>query len=204
MAEEKKENVMEEELKSKDIKKEEPEEEKEEGKKKAKKEEEVLEEAELVEEEPEVDELEEAKKESAKWKDSYMRKIAEFENIKKRMQREKEDFVKYASEKLVVKVLESVDNLERAIESSKKNQDFDSLVKGVEMTLNQMHKLLKDEGVEPLESEGKEFDPYQHHAMMQEENKEFEHNTVIQELQKGYKMKGKVIRPALVKVAKNK
>ncbi|OQY09983.1 MAG: nucleotide exchange factor GrpE [Fusobacteriia bacterium 4572_132] len=195
MAEEKKEKGMEEEVvaETKEFKTETTEEN-----------EEVLEEAELVEEEPKVDELEEAKKEIAKWKDSYMRKIAEFENIKKRLQREKEEFVKYASEKLVVKVLEAVDNLERAIESSKKNQDFDSLVTGVEMTLNQMHKLLKDEGVEPLESEGKEFDPYQHHAMMQEQNEEFEHNTVIQELQKGYKMKDKVIRPALVKVAKNK
>lgn len=198
MAEEKKENVMEEEVQTETKETEKEKKEKTEGK------EEVLEEAELVEEEPKLDELAEEKKETAKWKDSYMRKIAEFENIKKRMQREKEDFVKYASEKLVVKVLEAVDNLERAIDSSKKNQDFESLVKGVEMTLNQMHKLLKDEGVEPLESEGKEFDPYQHHAMMQEENVEFEHNTVIQELQKGYKMKDKVIRPALVKVAKNK
>ena len=151
----------------------------------------------------ETERIKELELEVDKWKDSYIRKVAEFENIRKRLEREKEEFVKYASEKLLVKVLEAVDNLERGIDSSKTSKDFEGLVKGVEMTLTQMHKIMTDEGVEPLESLGQEFNPYEHHAMMQEESDEYENNHVMMELQKGYKMKGKVIRPALVKVAKN-
>lgn len=167
-------------------------------------------EVEVIDEEDSKKETEENSREKeleeelAKWKDAYTRKVAEFENIRKRMQKEKDDFKKYASEKLIVKVLEAVDNLERGIQSSQQSKDFDSLVKGVEMTLNQMHRILNEEGVKPLETLGKEFDPYEHHAMMQEETEEFDNNVVMQELQKGYKMKDKVIRPALVKVAKNK
>ena len=170
-------------------------------------EEEILE-AEKVEEETEENldakdsRIKELEEEVAKWKDGYIRKVAEFENFRKRKEKEITDFRKYASEKVILKVLESVDNLERAISSSSNNKDFDSLVKGVEMTLNLMHKTLQEEGVEPLETLGKEFNPYEHHAMMQEETDEHEHNTVCLELQKGYKMKDKVIRPALVKVAK--
>ncbi len=143
-------------------------------------------------------------KEAAEWKDSYIRKVAEFQNYTKRRDREIDEFRKYASEKIIVKVVEVMDNLERALQSSNQTKDFDSLVKGVEMTFSQLKRVIQEEGVEALESVGKEFNPYEHHAMMQEENKEFEHNTVIAEFQKGYKMKDKVIRPALVKVAKNK
>lgn len=94
--------------------------------------------------------------------------------------------------------------MERAVESSKQSKDFESLVKGVEMTLSQLHQLLDSEGVVALEAIGKEFNPYEHHAMMQEETDEHDNNTVMMELQKGYKMKDKVIRPSLVKVAKKK
>ena len=137
--------------------------------------EEINEESEHWEEEK----IQELEVEVEKWKDSYIRKVAEFENIRKRLEREKEEFIKYASEKLIVKLLEAVDNLERGIESSKVSNDFDSLVKGVEMTLGQMHRIMNDEGVEPLESLGKEFNPYEHHAMMQEESEEFENNHVM-------------------------
>ena len=151
-----------------------------------------------------ADELAKAVSEAAEWKDSYIRKVAEFENTKKRMEREKEEFTKYASEKIIVKMLEIVDNLERAIKASEVNKDFDSLVKGVEMSLNNAHNIFKMEGLEPLEAKGKEFNPYEHHAMMQEETEEHADNIVMEEFQKGYKLKDKIIRPTLVKVAKNK
>ncbi|BDU50069.1 nucleotide exchange factor GrpE [Haliovirga abyssi] len=167
------------------------EEKKEEGKKEEK---EITSEDKIVELEAEV----------AKWKDSYIRKVAEFENIKKRMEKEKEEFLKFSTEKLILKLLEVVDNLERAVSSSKTTEDFNSLVKGVEMTLNQINRVLTEEGVVALDAKGKEFNPYEHHAMMQEESEEHDDNIVIDEFQKGYKMKEKVIRPALVKVSKNK
>lgn len=171
-----------------------------------KKEDEVAEEKQMEQEvkTPEEAENESLRAEIEKLKGDYIRKVAEVENFKKRVQREKEDFMKYSSEKLVIKLLDAVDNLERGIGASKDSKDFDGLVKGVEMTLDQIHTLLDTEGVTPLETIGKEFDPYEHHAMMQEESEEFADNTVMMEFQKGYKMKDKVIRPAMVKVAKNK
>lgn len=150
------------------------------------------------------EEIAKLQKELQEWKDSYVRKVAEFENAKKRMEREKEEFSKYASEKIITKMIEIIDNMERAMQSATANKDFDNLAKGIEMTLNQAHNVLKNEGLEPLEAKGKEFNPYEHHAMMQEDTEEHPDNTVIEEFQKGYKLKDKVIRPALVKVAKNK
>ena len=150
------------------------------------------------------EEIAKLEKEVQEWKDSYVRKVAEFENAKKRMEREKEEFSKYASEKIITKMIEIIDNMERAIQSASANKDFDNLVKGIEMTLNQAHTVFKSEGVEPLDAKGKEFNPYEHHAMMQEDTEEHPDNTIIEEFQKGYKMKDKVIRPSLVKVARNK
>lgn len=164
--------------------------------------EEIVPEAEIVDEKDEK--IEKLEAEVLKWKDDYIRKVAEVENFKKRIERDKQEFFKYSSEKLIVKTLDVVDNLERAVESSKQSQDFESLIKGVEMTLSQLHKILDSEGVEALDALGKEFNPYEHHAMMQEETEEHDDNTVMLELQKGYKMKDKIIRPTLVKVAKKK
>ena len=186
-----------------------------------KKEEEILE-GEKVEETPEkleaedkekveADELTLLQEENGKlkaelddWKNAYARKNAEFQNYSKRKDKEVEDLRAYASEKIVERLLGVLDNLERGIEAANNTKDFDSLVKGVEMTLSQIHKILEAEGVTVLETTGKEFNPYEHHAMMQEESEEFGDNVVIQEFQKGYKMKDKIIRPALVKVSKNK
>jgi len=136
-------------------------------------------------------------------KDGFLRKIAEYENIKKRIEREKEEFIKFASEKLVLKVLEIQDNLVRAVDASKQSGDFDSLCKGVEMIAGQFEKVLGGEGVVKIEALGQKFDPYKHHAVMSESSEEQEEDTIILELQTGYEMKGKVIRPSMVKVVKN-
>jgi molecular chaperone GrpE len=158
---------------------------------------------ELEDKEQELEkELETAKKEVEEWKGSYARKHAEFQNFAKRKDKEVEELRKYASEKIIIKLLEGVDNLERAISASGESKDFDSLVKGVEMTLNQFHNVLQGEGVASIETDGKEYDPYQHQAMMTEASDEVEDNYIIQEFQKGYTMNGKVIRPSMVKVCK--
>lgn len=136
------------------------------------------------------------------WKSAYARKNAEFQNFTKRKQNELEEFRKYASEKVILKVLEAVDNLERGVAASSETKDFDSLVKGVEMTLSQMHGIMNTEGVEPIESIGKEYDPHLHQAVMTENCEEIENDHIIMELQKGYKMKERVIRPSMVKVCK--
>lgn len=136
------------------------------------------------------------------WKNAYQRKNAEFQNFTKRKDKELEDLRKFAAEKVILKVLEAIDNLERGISASSETKDFDSLVKGVEMTLSQMHNIMNSEGVESIEAEGKEFDPYVHQAIMTENVEGVEDNQIILEVQKGYKMHGRVIRPSMVKVCK--
>lgn len=136
------------------------------------------------------------------WKNSYMRKQADFQNFTKRKEKEMEELRKFASEKIIIKLLDGIDNLSRAVETSKQTSDFESLSKGVEMTLNQFKQILKTEGVEAIETENKEFNPEKHMAVMVEESEEIENNHIIMELQKGYSLKGKVVRPSMVKVCK--
>lgn len=147
------------------------------------------------------EEIGKLKAEVEDWKQSYLRKQADFQNFTKRKEKEVEELRKFASEKIVTKLLDGVDNLERAISASEATKDFDGLVKGVDMILGQLKGIMETEGVEPIKTEGK-YDPLYHHAVMVEDNPEFEDGTIILELQKGYTMKGKVIRPAMVKVCK--
>lgn len=146
-----------------------------------------------------VDKLE---KELEEWKSAYTRKLADFQNYSKRKDNELQEMKKYAAEDLIIKILDNVDNLERAIEASKGNKDFDSLIQGVEMTLKGIAEVLNTEGLEEIEAHGKEYDPYEHQAMMVENVEEKDDNTVLDVFKKGYKLKGKVIRPVMVKVNK--
>ena len=139
------------------------------------------------------EEAEEIKKQIAE-KADRMNELSEKE-------KEVEELRKFASEKIITKLLDGLDNLERAISASEATKDFDGLVKGVDMILGQLKGIMENEGVEPIKAEGK-YDPMYHHAVMVEDNPEFEDDTIILELQKGYTMKGKVIRPAMVKVCK--
>ncbi|MDP0488956.1 MAG: nucleotide exchange factor GrpE [Fusobacterium sp. JB021] len=148
------------------------------------------------------EEIGKLKAEVEDWKGSYMRKQADFQNFTKRKEKEMDELRKFASEKIIVKLLDGIDNLSRAVETSKQTSDFESLSKGVEMTLNQFKEVLKAEGVEAIETENQEFDPQKHMAVMVEENEEVENNHIIMELQKGYVLKGKVVRPSMVKVCK--
>jgi grpE len=136
------------------------------------------------------------------WKNSYTRKLAEFQNFTKRKESEVAEMKKYASEGIIVKLLDSIDNLERALEASKENQNFDSLIEGVSIILNSLKNLMVEEGVIEIEAEGKKYDPHEHKAMTTENKEELEDNVIVQVFQKGYKMKGKVIRPAMVTVNK--
>ncbi|AVQ30764.1 MULTISPECIES: nucleotide exchange factor GrpE [Fusobacterium] len=147
------------------------------------------------------EEIGKLKAEVEDWKQSYLRKQADFQNFTKRKEKEVEELRKFASEKIITKLLDGLDNLERAISASEATKDFDGLVKGVDMILGQLKGIMENEGVEPIKAEGK-YDPMYHHAVMVEDNPEFEDDTIILELQKGYTMKGKVIRPAMVKVCK--
>ena len=148
------------------------------------------------------DKVKKLEAELEEWKNSYTRKLAEFQNFTKRKENEVAEMRKYASEGIVVKLLDNIDNLERAVDASKESQNFDSLVEGVNMILNNLKHLLTEEGVEEIEAAGKEYNPYEHKAMITENKEELDDNVVVQVFQKGYKMKGKVVRPAMVTVNK--
>ena len=143
------------------------------------------------------------KLELQEWKNSYTRKLAEFQNFTRRKEAEVSEMKKYASEGIILKVLDNIDNLERAENASAETKNFDALVEGVNMILRNLKYMLSEEGVEEIEAgEGVEFNPYEHQAMMTESKEELKDNDIVQVFQKGYKLKGKIIRPAMVTVNK--
>jgi molecular chaperone GrpE len=130
---------------------------------------------------------------------------AEFENYKKRATREMNDFRKFANENFVKAMLPVIDNLDRAIESSSNDKNANnSVVEGVSMTLKEILKVFEEFNVKPFESLGKPFDPNFHQAVMQEQGETYPDNTVIKELQKGYMIHERLLRPAMVVVSKKK
>ena len=131
-------------------------------------------------------------------KDSYIRLQADFENFRRRTEREKSDIYKFSSEKLVGKLLSVLDNLDRALAESKED---DSFAQGVSLVRKEFLEILQDEGLEEIESDGAVFDANLHHAVFMEKSDEVESGSIIETFQKGYKLNGKVIRPAMVKVS---
>ena len=128
---------------------------------------------------------------------------ADFENLRKRCDRQIEETRSYCNERLLIELLEVVDELEIAIKSAKSSPDSQTIVQGVEMTLKKLRKVLEQEGVSPIECEGQVFDPSKHHAIASEERKDTPESVVVEEVRKGYMMKNRVIRPSIVKVAVN-
>ena len=145
---------------------------------------------------------EQADKASEYW-DRILRLQADFDNTRKRLDREKQDFYKFANEGIIVELLNILDDLERTLELAQtKHQDLPTFLKGVEMILAHLYDLLKGHGVRPVESVGKSFDPNYHEALMQVEDGKVAEHTILEELQKGYTMNDRVIRTAKVKVSK--
>ena len=160
-------------------------------------------EAEKSVEETSEDKIKKLEAELQEWKNSYTRKLAEFQNFTKRKENEVAEMRKYASEGIILKVLENIDNLERAENASTETKNFDALVEGVNMILRNLKYMLSEEGIEEIEAaEGVQFNPYEHQAMMTETKDELDNDIIVQVFQKGYKLKGKVIRPAMVTVNK--
>lgn len=138
-------------------------------------------------------------------KDEYYNRLlriqADFDNFRRRSKQEYEQVCLCAGEDLIKKILPVVDSLERAVGCFTDNSDNCSWQDGVQLTLKQFKDILKSEGVEPVASLNEVFDPSVHEAVMQEDSETVETPTVVAELQKGYKYKNKLLRPALVKVA---
>ena len=161
--------------------------------------EEVVEEVEKTKEELLQEKIEKLEEEVKNAEDKYLRLYAEFENFKKRKNQEIETNNKYKSQKIITELLPSLDNLERALQVVSDNEEVASLLKGVEMVYEGLQHALKSEGVELVETEG-QFDPNFHHAVMQDSVEGKESGEILETFQKGYKLKDRVIRPAMVKV----
>ncbi|HEK9101460.1 nucleotide exchange factor GrpE [Bacillus pfraonensis] len=129
-----------------------------------------------------------------------LRLQADFENYKRRVQLDKQAAEKYRSQSLVSDILPALDNFERAMQVEASDEQMKSLLQGMEMVYRQLLEALTKEGVEAIEAVGKQFDPHEHQAVMQVEDSEFESNAIVEEFQKGYKLKDRVIRPSMVKV----
>ncbi len=142
----------------------------------------------------------ESEKEDEDLKNQYLRLAADFQNYKRRTEKEKSDIYAYANEKIVTDLLDVIDNFERAI-AHQGNCADDSMAEGMSMIFKQLKGVLEKNKVEEIKAQGEEFDPNFHHAVMTENSVEFESGKVTQVLQKGYLLNGKVIRPAMVKVA---
>jgi len=145
--------------------------------------------------------LEEQKARADDYYNRLARVQADYENFRRRTRQEKEEFYKYASEHLIMALLPVLDNFERALAA--KGQSIKDFKSGVEMIYRQIQDILKAEGLAPVPAVGEQFDPARHEAVLQEESDEHPDNTVIEELLRGYYLKEKVIRPAMVKVAKS-
>ena len=131
----------------------------------------------------------------------YLRLAADFENYRKRQEHEREDLLKFGTENALKKMLEVLDNFERGKKALEKVEDYAKVKESFDLVHKQTVETLKKLGLEEIETEGKEFDPNFHDAVMQTPTSEHPEHTVINELQKGYKMGDKVLRPALVNVA---
>jgi molecular chaperone GrpE len=140
------------------------------------------------------------KSEVERMREMYLRKLAEFDNFRKRTERERDELKKLATEDLIREILPVIDNFERALQHAGES-DPESFRQGVEMISRQLVDLLQKEGLEELDPKGGQFDPEVHEAVERVENSEHEPGTVVSVLVKGYTLRGRLVRPAMVSVA---
>jgi molecular chaperone GrpE len=130
----------------------------------------------------------------------YLRLQADFDNFRRRTRLDAEASEKYKAQKLALELLPALDNFERALKMEADSEQTKSILQGMEMVYRSLVEALKKEGVEAIEAVGKEFDPHYHQAVMQVEDENYGSNIVVEEFQKGYMIKDRVLRPAMVKV----
>ena len=164
--------------------------------------EELKEQQQAYQEEELMEQLARKSEEVEELNSKYLRISADFQNYKRRVEKEKSELYSFANEKLILELLPTVDNMERAVKSISEDVNKDEAVtKGIEMILQQFLDTMKNNGLEEIIALGEDFDPNRHHAVMQEASESEETNKVLEVYQKGYTLNGKVIRPSMVKVS---
>jgi len=138
------------------------------------------------------------------YQDNFLRLQAEFDNFRKRSAKERQEFIKYANESMVLELIGMLDNFERSIKAADEKQDFKLLHQGVDMISKELHKLLSEKGLKRIMSVGEKFDPHKHEAFEVVESEEAEDGEILEEFQAGYMLNDRIIRAAKVKVVKKK
>lgn len=149
---------------------------------------------------PKDEEIQQLKNNVQEEEEKYLRLYAEFENYKRRIQKENQTMKAYKAQDVLNDILPTIDNIERALQIEGEDEQFKALQKGVEMVYESLLNALKNNGLEKIEAEGQQFDPNIHQAVVQDDNPDYESGQVTQELQTGYKLKERVLRPSMVKV----
>ncbi|KGX93570.1 heat shock protein GrpE [Pontibacillus halophilus JSM 076056 = DSM 19796] len=161
---------------------------------------EVIDETETVGEATSNSEVEQLQQEKEELQNRLARLQADYDNFRRRTQKEREADRKYKSQDLVNELLPALDNFERALQVDVQDESTKSFKDGIQMVYRQLSDALEKEGVEVIPAEGETFDPQIHQAVMQVEDENYASNVVVAELQKGYRLKDRVIRPSMVKV----
>jgi molecular chaperone GrpE len=143
------------------------------------------------------------KQQLAEKQDSLLRAMADFDNFRRRTRQEMEEIRRIALEEFLRSLLRVMDNFERAMQAAEESQSFDKLMEGVQLTYRQLQSLLREAGVQPIEAVGKPFDPNFHEAVQRVESPEHPDETVLEEVERGYMIQSRVLRPSRVKVVKN-
>ena len=166
---------------------------------------EALVEEDLQQEEPVRDmmdsDIEALRKSLEESQNGYLRVLADFDNFRQRQREETARLTSSARENLILKLLPMVDNFDRTLQATEAEHSYESLVEGVTLTLKHIREMLEKEGLEPIEAVGQEFNPELHDALMRVETDEYPDNTIVDEIEKGYMLNGKVLRPSRVRVA---
>jgi molecular chaperone GrpE len=145
--------------------------------------------------------LDDARSQIEELKKQLLYSQAEFQNFRRRKEEEQRDLAKYASSELIKSLLPILDNFDRALQAAEQTRNFDALIGGVSGTSKQLQAFLSKAGIKPIEALGKDFDPNFHEAIGHADNTEYAPNKVAEEVQRGYIMHDRVLRPALVRVA---
>lgn len=157
--------------------------------------------AEVVEDSTDEDTIAKLEEEVNTWKTDYYKVFADMENSKRRMQNEHANAMKFMMQSFIEELLPVVDNFERSMQVENPSEEVKNFLKGYEMIYQQIMMVLEKQGVEPIETKDKEFDPNFHQAVMTVSDENFKSNMIVEEMQKGYKLKDRVIRASLVKVS---
>ncbi|WP_082795233.1 nucleotide exchange factor GrpE [Alkalihalobacillus trypoxylicola] len=160
----------------------------------------VEEASEIIEDSSQSSREEELEAQLAEANQRTLRVQADYDNFRRRSREEKESAAKYKSQSIIEGLLPVLDNFERALMVEPGTEEVKSLMQGMDMVYRQLQDVLKNEGVEVIPTVGEEFNPHLHQAVMQVEEEGYESNQIVEELQKGYQLKERVIRPAMVKV----